>query len=269
MRFPTLFVNHGGGPMPLLGQQPKIVEHLQQVRKDFLLASTQKPKGIVLISAHWESDPIQITSSTAPSMYYDYSGFPSSTYEYQYPAPGSPALAEQIHTLLSNKGITSELNSKRGFDHGVFVPMMILNPEADIPVVCVSLHTSLRADTHIALGSALQTLREQEIMIIGSGYTFHNMKAFFSPSSKTFSASTQFNEWLKEAILNSKNHDDMLHKLERWENAPSARECHPREEHLLPLLVTAAAAGKQSVPKLLFNIDSSAGEHAISSYVFE
>ena len=121
----------------------------------------EKPEAIVVISAHYEAHPIAITSSNNPSMYYDYSGFPPETYEYQYPAKGHPDLARKIHKLLSEKGLESHLDDKRGFDHGVFVPLMLMYPSADIPVVCVSLHSSLAADIHLALGNALAPLRDE------------------------------------------------------------------------------------------------------------
>jgi 4,5-DOPA dioxygenase extradiol len=159
MRYPALFVNHGGGPLPLLGQQPKIVQHLQNTVQNHL--PKEPPKAIVVISAHWEANPIRITSSASPSMYYDYSGFPSETYKLQYSAPGSPDLAHKVHDLLTRAGIQCQLDPKRGYDHGVFVPLMIMYPSANIPVVCVSLHPTLNARFHLALGHALAPLRDQ------------------------------------------------------------------------------------------------------------
>jgi 4,5-DOPA dioxygenase extradiol len=127
MRFPAVFVNHGGGPMPLLGKQPELVDQMKEIVQKHL--PQQLPKAIVILSAHWESDPIKITSAERPSMYYDYGGFPPETYEYQYPAPGSPELAKKIQGLLGGQGLKSELDGKRGFDHGVFVPLMIMYPK--------------------------------------------------------------------------------------------------------------------------------------------
>ena len=133
MRYPSVFVNHGGGPMPLLGKQPDIVRHFQDVQQKFL--PKEPPQAIVVVSAHYESNPIRITSSAKPSMLYDYSGFPPQAYQVQYPAPGSPDLAKRIQSLLTNKGIASELDEKRGFDHGVFIPLKLMYPE----VCCVVL----------------------------------------------------------------------------------------------------------------------------------
>ena len=258
MKYPTIFVNHGGGPLPLLGRQPALANHMKQVRS--LLDS--KPAAIVVFSAHWESDLVRISSSPQPSMLYDYSGFPPESYEYQYPAPGSPDLAAKIRDLLGDNGIQSELDDQRGFDHGVFVPLMLMYPEADIPVVAVSLHNSLAADTNMAIGQALAPLREDNILLLGSGYTFHNMHAFFNPTEKTYQAAKDFNSWLKDTIMSN----DRLERLQQWEQAPGARVCHPREEHLLPLLMTAAAADGSSA-NLIY--ESGSGEHAVSSYLFQ
>ena len=158
MRIPAIFVNHGGGPLPLMGRQPMIAKHMKELVTKFI---PEKPTAIVVISAHYEANPIAITSSAQPSMYFDYGGFPPETYQYQYPAKGNPDLARKIQKLLSEKGIESELDAKRGFDHGVFVPLMLMYPAADIPVVCVSLHSSLSADIHLVLGRALAPLQDE------------------------------------------------------------------------------------------------------------
>jgi aromatic ring-opening dioxygenase catalytic subunit (LigB family) len=162
MRYPAVFVNHGGGPMPLLGKQQNLVKHMKDLVKNYL--PPEKPKAIVVFSAHWESDPVKITSSSNPKMLYDYYGFPPESYEYEYPAPGSTELAQRIHGLLTTQGIDSELDNERGFDHGVFVPLMIMYPDADIPVVCVSLHSSLAPEINIGIGQALKPLRDDGIL---------------------------------------------------------------------------------------------------------
>ena len=200
MKYPTVFVNHGGGPLPLMGKQPNLVKSMKEVVTKFL-PKDNPPSAIVVLSAHWESDPISITAGSNPSLYYDYSGFPPETYSYLYPAPGKPELARRIQNLLTKQGLTSVLDDKRGFDHGVFVPLMIMYPEATIPVVEVSLHKSLDATVNMQIGMALQPLREENILILGSGYTFHNMHSFFNPSQKSINASQEFNNWLKDTIL--------------------------------------------------------------------
>lgn len=276
-RYPVIFVNHGGGPLPLLGQQPEIVKQLEDARKKWLLPklNNQKPNAIVVFSAHWESNPIKIMSSSNPTMYYDYGGFPSESYEFQYSAPGSPDLAEKIQILLNKEGLKSELDNQRGFDHGVFIPLMIMFPEADIPVVAVSLHSSLSAKENIQIGKALSSLRNEGILFIGSGQSFHNMRALFNPTPNTVKSSKEFNEWLKGTMTLKKEregdvdkkYEEMLMQLMQWDKTPFGRICHPREEHLLPLLICAGVAGEDSKPEIIFDSDSFMNHH-VSSYVF-
>jgi len=263
MKFPAVFVNHGGGPMPLLGQQQTLVKHMKDVVRSHL--PPEKPKAIVVFSAHWESDPVKITSSSNPKMLYDYYGFPPETYHYKYPAPGSPELAQRMQALLGEQGIPSELDSERGFDHGVFIPLMIMYPDADIPVVCVSLHNSLAPEINIQIGQALHSLRDDGILFLGSGYTFHNLKAFFNPSSESYKASSDFNDWLKQSMKTEK----VLETLKGWKQAPGARMAHPREEHLIPLFMTAAAGGPNATPQLIFEVEAHTGDHAVSGYLFQ
>lgn len=260
VKFPAIFVNHGGGPLPLLGQQPLLAAHMEnQVQHYF----PQKPSGIVVISAHWEANPVKISSSPQPPMLFDYYGFPQETYNYKYPAPGSPSLANKIKELLESNGIPSELDPDRGFDHGVFVPLLLMHPKADIPVVCLSLDSSLSADKHIAMGKALAPLRDENILLLGSGYTFHNLPVFFHPSKSALESSHKFNDWLKQVLLG--DHDKALDQLAQWEQAPGARMCHPREEHLLPLFVVAAAGDSKN--ELIYD-ETNQNEFAVSGYVF-
>ena len=276
MKFPTVFINHGGGPLPLLGRQPALVENMKEVVAKYL--PKEPPKAIVVLSAHWESDPIRITSSKQPSMYYDYGGFPPETYEYQYPAPGSPDLAHRIQQLLGDNGLKSQLDEKRGYDHGVFIPLMIMYPEANIPVVCVSLHQSLDAELNMKIGSSLEPLREDDILIMGSGYSFHNMGAFFNSSEKTVKASVDFNEWLKTVIMGGSSSSTYLEQLQNWKLAPGGTMSHPREEHLLPLLIVAAAGGMNAKPTLIYDTTPDACDakgmedelnHAVTGYLFQ
>jgi 4,5-DOPA dioxygenase extradiol len=287
MKYPTVFINHGGGPLPLLGKQPDLVKNMKEVIRNIL--PKKPPSAIVVLSAHWESNPISITSSPQPSMLFDYSGFPPETYEYEYPAPGDPDLALRIRDLLWHQGLSSRLDDDRGFDHGVFVPLMIMYPAANIPVVQVSLDASLDSNKNMEIGRALSPLREDNILILGSGYSFHNMSAFFNPSQKTIKGSKDFNLWLKSTLLladedaesmtlaeRKKHFDNRIKALENWEQAPGARISHPREEHLLPLFMVAAAGGETAKPRLIYDttINNTSGnwgvsEHAITGYLFE
>lgn len=199
------------------------------------------PQAIVLVSAHWLAPQMTVTSGAQPELIYDYYGFPPHTYELTYPAPGAPALAEQIVHTLSAAGIASALDAQRGFDHGMFIPLKLIFPQANIPVVQLSLHNSLDPAQHLEAGRALQTLRDQDVLIIGSGMSFHNMRAYgnpqYGPVSDTFDA------WLTQAVESNPQERERL--LTHWEQAPGARQCHPprAEEHLIPLMTVAGASG--------------------------
>lgn len=234
--YKALFLSHGGGPMPLLGDvgHEDMVECLQRIANKL-----PKPEAIVVVSAHWEVELPTITSGANPSLIYDYYGFPDESYEIQYPCPGNPELAKKIHGLLAHAGIDSRLDSERGFDHGLFVPMRIMYPEADIPCVQLSLVNSLNPEEHIEIGRALQSLSEDKVLVIGSGFSFHNMKAFFQPESAEIRRlNHEFEEWLLDICGDEEcDESEREEALSRWADAPGARFCHPREEHLMPLLV--------------------------------
>jgi 4,5-DOPA dioxygenase extradiol len=277
MKFPAIFLNHGGGPMPLLGLQPDIVELIQYVRTEILDRYPSQPKAIVVISAHYENETIQITSSDAPSIMFDYEGYPPEAYQYQYKAPGSPSLAQEIYKLLQKNNISCELNKDRGYDQGVFVPLLLLYPEANIPVISISLHHSMDSTIHVNLGKALESLREQDVLLLGSGYSFHNIEGFMKPTEELLDASIQFDKWLQNTVLHQKtSYDKMIQSLVRWEteSKPYGRQCHPREEHLLPLFVAAAAGGPHATAKLIPHPTSSdekdsSPHYAVSSFMFE
>lgn len=212
---------------------------------DFLknLASTlpRNPEAIVIVSAHWLTPSVTVTSGAHPELIYDYYGFPPHTYELTYPAPGAPILAEQIVKTLSAAGITSATDAQRGFDHGMFIPLKLIFPEANIPVVQLSLNDSLNPVQQLKTGRALETLRDQNVLIIGSGMSFHNMRAYGNPQYGP--VSDVFDAWLTKAVESSP--DERFQLLSNWEQAPGARDCHPQraEEHLLPLMTVAGAAG--------------------------
>ena len=231
----TLFLSHGGGPMPLLGDpgHQALVDQLKTMR-----ARLRRPAAIIVISAHWEDQVAAVTSGAKPELIYDYHGFPPQAYELQYPAPGQPELAEAVHRVLREAAIPSALTSDRGFDHGMFVPLKILFPEADIPVIQVALLNSLNAEAHLALGQALRALQYDDVLLIGSGFSFHNMQAFFRSTPEADAHDAAFEGWLKETLCSATlSAQQRWQRLVHWDRAPSARFCHPREEHLLPLLV--------------------------------
>ena len=213
----------------------------------------QRPKAILLISAHWEAAQITIQTNPAPPLLFDYYGFPDATYRLEYPAPGSPAHTERIAALLQQADIPFWQDAERGFDHGVFVPLKLIFPEADIPIVQVSLRADLDPTAHMALGEALQPLRDEGILIIGSGMSYHNMVRLMANMRGNNAASpdsADFDDWLAR-ILTDQTPDDRAADLVAWQSAPAALAAHPRAEHLLPLHVVVGAAGSDPGRRML------------------
>ncbi len=240
IKAPVIFIPHGGGPMPLLGEP----NHLPLINfLNNLGTSLAKPKAILMISAHWEADLATITSGHKPDLIYDYSGFAKESYDIQYPAPGHSELAHKVQALIQAAGMKSTTDSQRGFDHGVFVPLKLMYPNADIPVVQLSLLNSLDALKHIELGKVLGQLSNEGVLIIGSGFSFHNMSALMNNNSSNQSRSQEFDLWLNQVLLSEElSFQQKENALQKWSQAPQAKFCHPREEHLLPLHVCFGAA---------------------------
>ena len=246
---PVLYIPHGGGPLPLLGEpgHQRLVDFLQRMP-----ASLATPEAIVVISAHWEEEQPTITGGDRPDLIYDYSGFPEESYQLQYPAPGVPDLAQRLHTLLTAAGLHPHVDTLRGFDHGLFVPLLLMYPQAEIPCIQLSLMRSLNPAAHIALGKALAPLRRERVLIVGSGFSFHNMRAFFTAAGTPDPCNESFQQWLIETCTaNHLSANEREQRLMNWVNAPHARYCHPREEHLLPLHVCYGMA--QTPAQLLFD----------------
>lgn len=248
---PIVYIPHGGGPIPLLEtpEDNNITKLLSG-----LSAKLPEPEAILVISAHWEESKPAILGGASPGMLYDYYGFPPETYKYQYPAPGCPKLALQLSEKLKTAIGDCDITEDRGYDHGVFVPLMLMYPEAKIPVFQLSLLSSLDAGKHLAIGEALKSLRQQGVLIIGSGFSFHNLQGILSEQSDNDRDNAiAFDHWLVNTVTDAGLHEQSRKiKLQHWEQAPSARFCHPREEHLLPLHVCAGAAGYQAAD-LLFH----------------
>jgi aromatic ring-opening dioxygenase catalytic subunit (LigB family) len=240
-RMPVVYLPHGGGPWPFvdLGFDPAELQRLRTYLERLSDSLPAEPRGLLVVSAHWEERVPTVMTSARPPMLYDYYGFPEETYRITWPAPGDPALAARVRELLSSAGIASAEDASRGFDHGTFVPLMLTYPDARVPCVQLSLQQGLDPAAHLAIGRALQPLRDQGVLIVGSGLSYHNMRGFRSPSSR--GASQEFDAWLRETVSAAASERDA--RLSRWADAPSARACHPREEHLLPLMVIAGAAG--------------------------
>ncbi|MGD9939919.1 MAG: class III extradiol ring-cleavage dioxygenase [Clostridia bacterium] len=238
-----LYIPHGGGPLPLLGDEGH--QELVGFLRSFAV-SMARPKAIIVVSAHWEATVPTLTAGAAPSLIYDYYGFPDEAYHVQYPAPGDPALAGRIESALRKAGFPVVMDSDRGFDHGMFVPLALMYPEADIPCVQLSLVRGLDPALHLRIGQALADLAGEDILILGSGFSFHNMQEFFSTAGPGVPADPRndvFQAWLAETCGSPDlGGQERLERLAAWETAPHARYCHPREEHLLPLHVIAGAA---------------------------
>lgn len=239
----ALFLSHGGGPLPVLGDpgHDEMREGLARIAT--LMA---KPRAIVVVSAHWEESRPTVLSHPAPSLLYDYYGFPEASYRLQYPAPGAPELAHALITNLQQHGMDACADAERGFDHGLFIPLMLMYPDADIPCTQLSLLNTLDADAHLRLGEALRGALPEGTLLIGSGFSFHNMRAFFAPATaETRRMNEDFEHWLVQTCTSMELSEvERRQHLQDWTQAPSARYCHPREEHLLPLHVCYGVAGK-------------------------
>ena len=242
-RQPTIFLPHGGGPCFWMDGPPPFGrhawDHLRRYLEGLVASLPERPKAFVVVTAHWETDAPTVSTAAAPGMIYDYYGFPPHTYELKYPAPGAPELGRRVKKLIAAAGLPVEEDAERGFDHGVFVPFLIVDPEAKIPVVMLSLRKDLDPALHIAIGKALAPLRDEGVAIVGSGMSYHDLRHFRDGDGR---ASQAFDAWLGEAVT-SPDPKMREEKLIHWDQGASARECHPREEHLLPLMVVAGAAG--------------------------
>ncbi len=244
-RMPTLFVPHGGGPWPFVNV-PGMTEHMDPLR-EYLLEIPEHlptlPRALLVVSAHWECRVPTVQTAVRPPMLYDYSGFPPESYQISWPAPGSPSSASRVMELLRSAGISSAEDPGRGFDHGTFVVTKLMYPNADVPTFQLSLTSDLDPSRLLEVGRALAPLRDEGVLILGSGYSYHNMRGFFSAlrgDPQPLEDARRFDGWLAEALLLPS--DERVARLLAWERAPAARACHPREEHLLPLFVCAGAA---------------------------
>lgn len=243
-RLPTYFVPHGGGPCFFMDPPPggpgtwdRMADFLRSLPGDL----PEKPRAILVITGHWETPGLAVTTSAHPGLIFDYFGFPDSTYELTYPAPGDPKLAGQVADLLEEAGFPVLLDAERGFDHGMFIPLKVAFPDAAIPVVELSVRKDLDPAAHIAIGRALAPLRDDGVLILATGMSYHNLRGFFANDPRVEAISEAFDTWLAKAVC--QNQASREAALIGWEGAPGARICHPREEHLIPLMVAAGAAG--------------------------
>jgi aromatic ring-opening dioxygenase catalytic subunit (LigB family) len=248
-RFPVYFIPHGGGPWPFMefpkdeqGKGPW--DDLGAFLRGLADQVGRRPKAILVVSGHWEQEPVPtVSSAERPSMLFDYYNFPPHTYELSYPAPGSPTLANRARVLLAEAGIDSAENAERGYDHGVFIPLMLAYPDADVPITMMSLKNTLDVASHVAIGKALEPLRNEDVLIIASGMSYHNMRMFRQAEPSHVQQAVRFDQWLAEAVTID-DVDERAAKLSTWDQNPDAQACHvPDHDHLVPLFVAAGAAG--------------------------
>jgi aromatic ring-opening dioxygenase catalytic subunit (LigB family) len=236
---PAIYLPHGGGPCFFMEWSPPDEwDALAAWLRGLPASLPAPPKALLVVSAHWEEPVPTVMTGAQPPLLFDYYGFPPHTYELTWPAPGAPELAARVSALLGEAGLGTAGDGQRGFDHGVFVPLLLAFPRAEVPTLQLSLRAGLDPAAHLALGRALAPLRAEGVLLIGSGMSYHNMRGFRSAGA--LAHSQRFDAWLGEAVAAAPEEREA--RLARWAQAPSARECHPREEHLLPLMVMAGAA---------------------------
>ena len=241
-RQPVFFISHGGGPWPWMPDHlNSVYVKLAQSLGQLIASLPQKPTAILMISAHWEERDFTVQATLQPGMIYDYGGFPEHTYHVHYRSAGSPELAQRVSDLLNQAQIPVQQNITRGYDHGMFSPMQVINPAADIPVVQLSLKKGLDPAAHIEMGRALAPLRDENILIVGSGLSYHNLRMF---NGYAAAQSRAFDQWLHSTVVEHQG-DARNQLLNQWDQAPAARLAHPREEHLLPLMVSVGAAEQE------------------------
>ncbi|MES2184506.1 MAG: class III extradiol ring-cleavage dioxygenase [Pseudomonadota bacterium] len=261
-RLPAYFISHGGGPWPWIPEMRARLRSLEASLADIPRQIGRTPKAVLMVSGHWEAPEFRVMATPKPPMVYDYSGFPPHTYQIQYRAPGAPDVAARVQQLLQSSGIPAQLDTQQGFDHGVFAPLQIIYPEADVPVLQLSLKSGYDPAEHFAAGRALAPLRDEGILIVGSGLSYHNLRAF-GPAARL--PSGQFDAWLRRTL--DLPPAERTAALTAWENAPSARQAHPQEDHLVPLMVALGAAEDEPAT-LVYHDDNVFGGVTASSYRF-
>ena len=242
-KMPVYFVSHGGGPWPFIEGMRQQFAETERGLAGLPARLPAPPTAVLVVTGHWQAPAFTVSTAAQPSMVYDYSGFPEHTYHIRYPAPGSPVLAGRVQQLLGEANIPVLEDAQRGFDHGTFVPLVLMYPDARVPVVMLSLKSGYDAAEHLRVGQALSALRQEGILIVGSGMTYHNMRGFGRPESAPIAE--RFQQYLTAAVTQPdwQVRNDML---AHWQSAAGARLAHPQEDHLIPLMVVAGAAGEDS-----------------------
>jgi aromatic ring-opening dioxygenase catalytic subunit (LigB family) len=244
MTLPTLFVPHGGGPCffmdPNGGPPDPMWQPMEHYLAGLIDSLPERPRAILLVSGHWEEKEITVHTGAKPGLLFDYYGFPEHTYHLRWDAPGAPDVARRAASLLRGAGFVTREEEARGWDHGVFIPMKVAVPDADIPLAQLSLRADLDPADHIAIGRALAPLRDEGVLIVGSGMSFHNLRV---RGPAAVAPSVEWDAALTAAVTDP----DPARRAERvtaWRTLPHAQFAHPREEHLLPLMVALGAGGE-------------------------
>ncbi|HEX2604312.1 MAG TPA: class III extradiol ring-cleavage dioxygenase [Oxalicibacterium sp.] len=240
---PSFFIPHGGGPCFFMDWpgDPHMWDRMANFLRSLPQRLPARPQAVLIVSGHWEENAFTVNTNPQPGLIYDYYGFPEHTYKLTYPAPGAPALAARVQQLLAAAGLPTASDAQRGWDHGVFIPLKVVYPDADIPVVQLSMKKGLDPAEHLKAGRALRTLRDEGVLILGSGMSFHNMRGF---TPAFHAASERFDDWLAQMAQQPEQERNDL--LQHWQQAPHAREVQPHPDHLLPLMVAAGAAGNDA-----------------------
>lgn len=258
---PALFVSHGS-PMTVL---------IESAARRFMRgmgAGFEKPKAILAVSAHWETDAPELSATASPETIHDFYGFPAELYQQSYPAPGAPDWAGEIAALLRAAGIACSIDPRRGLDHGAWTPLLLAYPEADIPVLQLSVQSHLDPRHHYLLGQALRPLRERGVLILATGSLTHNLRELnlreAPEASKPAAWAVKFGDWMHDALTQRRD-DDLLGYRSR---APEAARSHPTDEHLLPLYVALGAASP-GMPATALHRSMQFGALAMDSYRFD
>ncbi len=259
---PTYFISHGGGPWPWVAPMREFFAPLEASLKQMVAAFDQKPKAILMISGHWEATDVAIMAAARPPMIYDYAGFPPHTYQIQYNAPGAPDIAARTFGLLQAAGIAAHIDPTRGFDHGLYAPMQVMYPDADMPIFQVSMLRSCDPADHIAIGRSLKPLRDEGVLIVGSGLSFHNQRL---PRGVGKVPSAEFDAWLYQEMTAAP--EVRRAAMLNWETAPAARICHEEEDHLVPLFVALGAAENEPATRIYHHTNEASGI-TVSNYKF-
>lgn len=264
-RLPTYFLSHGGGPWPYIDGEFR--RHFDQLERSLIEMRAElgdAVRAVLMVSGHWEQSGFAVSSARQPGMVYDYSGFPDHLYHIRYQAPGSPELARRVQESLRNGGVEVRLDDTRGFDHGTFSLMKPLYPHEDMSLVQLSVDSRFDPALHLQVGRLLAPLREEGVLIIGSGLSYHNLREM--QSLRGAEQSRHFDDWLQQVLVRS-SPQERTEQLTQWEKAPFARAAHPREDHLIPLMVAVGAA-EHEAGAVTYHQTNMMGRYTASSFRF-